>query len=111
MGILSLPLLIILFGYTYPLHHLPLPGLGKDAAIRLKNIRELGLFALVFGVLTQLLGLLGALESIEVWGSVTLELLLEGIRTSFIPAIYGLIIALLAVLLTHPRLTPKLPSG
>ncbi|MEL6534913.1 MAG: MotA/TolQ/ExbB proton channel family protein [Bacteroidota bacterium] len=107
MGILTLPLLAILVGSTYPMHRLSLPYLGKDAAIRQKSIRELGMFALVFGIFSQLLGLLGALQTLEEWGPVTLELLTQGVQTSFIPALYGLLIALVSRVITKARPGPK----
>ncbi|OEK04402.1 hypothetical protein [Roseivirga misakiensis] len=61
---------------------------------RLKTIKSLGLFALIFGLFTQFLGLYGALQAIEIWGQVESKHLFDGIGISFIPMGYGLIIFL-----------------
>lgn len=57
-------------------------------------LKSIGLFALVFGLFTQLLGLYGAFTAIKEWGSVSPVVLATGLRTSSIPSLYGLLIFL-----------------
>ena len=105
MGLLSLVLLAMLVLATQPYHSLlPAKSFNKDRSIRNKSIRSLGLFALIFGVFLQLLGLYGALESIRDWGEVEAGLLYEGLWISAIPLFYGAIIFVIGWLLSKPLL-------
>ena len=107
MGILSLPLLVMVILSLQPYHGIiPSRFFNKDEATRRKNIRSIGLFALIFGILTQLLGLYGALESIRVWGAVEAEVLYEGLWVSAIPLFYGAIIFGIGLLLSKPMWKP-----
>lgn len=60
--------------------------------------KSIGLFALVFGFFTQLLGLYGAFRAIKEWGSVSSTVLSTGLWTSSIPSLYGLLIFLFSYL-------------
>ena len=93
MGILTLPILVIIYLASVSLHQITfsIPRFSAQKT-RLALIKDLGLFALVFGVFSQFLGLYGALEAIEIWGNVEAKILFEGLKVSSIPLCYGLII-------------------
>jgi predicted acyltransferase len=67
---------------------------------KIKWINSLGLFALVFGILGQLLGLMEGLQAIESAGSVSSSILAGGLFTSSIPTLFGLITFLFSKLAT-----------
>lgn len=60
--------------------------------------QELALFALVFGIFGQLIGLLGAFQAIEMAGEVSQGILAGGLKVSSYPTVYGFFIFLLAKL-------------
>ena len=62
-------------------------------------IKQIGLFALIVGVLGQLIGLFSAFEYIEQAGSVSPEMLAGGIKVSMITTLYGLIICTISYLI------------
>ena len=64
----------------------------------LSYFKSIGLFALVFGLFTQLLGLYGAFSAIKEWGSISSTVLSAGLWTSSIPSLYGLLIFLFSYL-------------
>ncbi|BDD12404.1 hypothetical protein FUAX_48360 (plasmid) [Fulvitalea axinellae] len=74
---------------------------------RVSIANSLGLFAMVFGVFGQFLGLMGALEVIEQVGDISMKLLAGGLRVSFISTLFGvctfLVIRLCTLLLTVLR--------
>ena len=99
MGILSLLLLLILIlciATTILMLRNSEAAKGQVEQ-HITYVKAVGLFTLMFGLLAQLLGLYGALSALEVWGSVTPAVLAQGLWTSSIPSIYGLMIFLLAL--------------
>lgn len=62
------------------------------AAILKKEVKEIGLLALAFGFLGQLIGLMGAFEGIEAMGGVSQSVLASGLKVSSITSIYGMLI-------------------
>ena len=74
---------------------------GKRVTTYLSLTRSVGLFTLVFGIFTQLLGLYGAFAAIEEWGSASPGILSAGLWTSSIPSLYGLIIFSISYLLWY----------
>lgn len=62
-------------------------------------IKSVGLFALVFGLLGQFIGLYDALEAISIAGDIPPALLAGGIRVSSITSIYGMIIFVISYLM------------
>ncbi len=98
MGLISVPLLVIVALALNPFHHLFSRFAFAANQVRLnKSIRSLGLFALMFGLFSQLLGLYGALQTIRVWGTVEAEVLFQGLRVSTINSAYGALIFGLAL--------------
>ena len=59
-------------------------------------LKHLGIFALIFGLFTQLLSLIQIMSALEQIGEVSTAMLAGGLRVSLIAPIYGLIIFLLA---------------
>lgn len=91
MSILSILLLVVfILSGRYMMKADKLPG---DISL----IRSVGLFAAIFGVLGQLIGLFSAFQAIEQMGSVSPAMLAGGLKVSSITTIYGLIIYLVAL--------------
>ena len=57
---------------------------------------SLSLFAVVWGVLGQVIGLIAGFDAIEAAGSVSPGILAGGLKVSFIPLAFGLVIYLIA---------------
>lgn len=70
----------------------------KDNAQRRKWIKinqDLALFALVWGIFGQTVGLFGAFQAIEEVGEVSQALLAGGLKVSSYPTLYGMFIFLI----------------
>jgi biopolymer transport protein ExbB/TolQ len=82
---------------------------GKDVFVQNENkellhhqlsyIKSIGLFALITGILGQLIGLFEAFQSIEQMGGVSPAMLAGGLKVSSITTLYGIFIFLLAYLI------------
>lgn len=59
-------------------------------------IRHIGLFALVWGFLGQMIGLVTAFDSVGVSGSMSPEILARGIKVALLNPIFGMIVFLVA---------------
>ena len=59
-------------------------------------VSSLSLFAVVWGVLGQVIGLIAGFDAIEAAGSVSPGILAGGLKVSFIPLAFGLVIYLIA---------------
>lgn len=66
---------------------------------RLGYIKSIGLFALVFGIFGQLMGLYQAFKAIEAAGSVSPAILAGGLKVSMITTLYGMLIFLVSYLI------------
>jgi hypothetical protein len=66
---------------------------------RLGYIKSVGLFALVTGLLGQLIGLYSAFQYIEAAGSVSPAMLAGGLKVSSITSLYGMLIFVISYLL------------
>jgi biopolymer transport protein ExbB/TolQ len=70
------------------------------AARKLGYIKSTGLFALIVGLLAQLIGLFSAFQAIELKAiEVSPEIMAAGFKVSMITTIYGLIIYALSLLI------------
>ena len=101
MGILT-ALFIIMVAWGI-FHFLPVLvkkefNLAKTQAL-LKHIKTFGAFALVTGILGQLIGLYSAFIAIEQAGDVSPALLMGGLKVSMITTLYGIFIFLVSLLL------------
>lgn len=101
MGVLTLLLLLILLiALVSGLHILK----GKPVHAvwirhQLTYLRSVGLFALVFGILGQMIGLYSAFQHIEVVGNVSSSILAGGLKVSSICTLYGMSIFLVSYLI------------
>ncbi|MCG8576165.1 MAG: MotA/TolQ/ExbB proton channel family protein [Flavobacteriales bacterium] len=57
---------------------------------------SLGLFALVFGFLGQVLGLISAFDSLETLNSISPEILAGGLKISFLNSAFGAVVFLVS---------------
>lgn len=101
MGILTLLLLVILSLAVYSAIQISGGNVDHSTTFRhqLTRIKSVGLFALVFGIFAQLLGLYQAFSFIEQAGNISPAILAGGLKVSMIPTLYGLIIFLLSYLI------------
>ena len=101
MSILTIVLIVLLAWAIY--HFLPVI-LKKDISSsktreRLKHIKTIGSFALVLGILGQLIGLYEAFGAIQQMGDVSPALLAGGLKVSMITTFYGIFIFLMSLLI------------
>lgn len=101
MGILTLLLLIVLSAALYNFLQLSRGNVVHETtfAHQLTYIKSVGLFALVFGIFSQLIGLYQAFSAIERAGTVSPALLAGGLKVSMITTMYGMAIFLVSYLL------------
>jgi len=62
-------------------------------------VKDLGILALSFGILGQIIGLYGAFKGIEQLGQVSQEMMAGGLKLSSITTMYGLLIYILSIVL------------
>jgi hypothetical protein len=100
MSILTAILIIMVAWAIY--HSLPfLTGKNYDLTqtrMRIRHIRTIGLFGLMFGISGNLIGLFQAFDAIEQMGDVSPALLMGGLKVSMITTFYGIFIFLLSLL-------------
>ena len=101
MGILTIVLIVMVAWTIY--HILPVL-LNKEVhfvkkASKLKHIKTIGTFALITGILGQLIGLISAFDAIEQAGGVHGGLLAGGLKVSTIPTVYGILIFMISLIL------------
>ncbi len=101
MGILTLLFLSMLAWTTYHLIGFYSSGQDNSKAFlrKLSYGKSIGLFAMITGILGQLIGLNLALSAIEKAGDISPGLVVSGIKVSMISTIYGICIYLLSLLL------------
>lgn len=94
MGILTLLLLIIIAVAIYRAIPILKNNIEHATTFRhqLTQIKSLGLLALVFGILFQLMGLYQMFSAIEQMGDVSPVILAGGLKVSMISTVYGVII-------------------
>lgn len=68
----------------------------NDNAKTISLIFSIGLFTLVWGVLGQVIGLIGGFDAIEAAGNVSPGMLASGLKVSFLTTLFGLIVFLVA---------------
>lgn len=100
MGLITISALVMLV----------LSGLGLRAILtnqtedhvhsKIRWIREVGLFALIMGLLASTLDLVAAFSAIEAAGDVSMSLLAAGLKLTLITTVYGLIIYGLSFLIS-----------
>lgn len=101
MGTLTVILILMVAWAVY--HFLPVffkkeVNFAKTRS-KLKHIKTIGTFALVTGILGQLIGLYFAFSVIEKVESVDPGILAGGLKVSMIPTLYGILIFLISLLI------------
>lgn len=80
---------------------IPLFQQKKSADIRLSKrvsfIKSIGLFALMVGVLGQLIGMYGMFFEIQEIGDLSIKVFFGGLKVAMISTIYGILIYLLSI--------------
>lgn len=66
---------------------------------KIRLIKEVGLFALIIGLLASAIDLMGAFQAIEMASSVSPSVLAGGLKITFISSVYGLMIYALSLLI------------
>lgn len=66
---------------------------------QLAYIKSIGLFALIVGILGQLIGLYQAFDAIQQMGNVSPSMLAGGLKVSMISALYGFVIFIIAYII------------
>lgn len=101
MGVLSILLIVMVSWIAYHFIGVLLSKkTTQDEALRkIEYGKSIGLFAMVIGILGQLLGLFNAFSVLEQAGSISPNVIYGGIKVSMIPTLYGIIIYLLSILL------------
>ena len=101
MGILTAILIIMIAWAVY--HFLPVLTSKEinfsSTKSKLKHIKTIGTFALITGILGQLIGLYQAFGIVEKMGDVSQSLLAGGLKVSTIPTLYGIFIFILSLIL------------
>lgn len=100
MGVLSILFIVMIAFFAYSIFKYD-NGVNKEQALRnISNVKSIGLFALVFGILGQLIGLYTGLSVIEQAGNISPSLLSQGIKISMISTMYGLLIFAVSIVLS-----------
>ncbi|KYG85739.1 hypothetical protein AWW67_00425 [Roseivirga seohaensis] len=72
---------------------------NKNSQRKINLIKEVGLFAFIIGILASALDLTSAFQAIEAAGDIHPAVLAGGLKLTFIPTIYGLMIYALSLLI------------
>lgn len=101
MGILSLLLIVMVSWIAYYFIGVLFSNNTNFEKVlrKISYGKSIGLFAMIFGILGQLIGLYQAFSVIEQAGSISPNLIYGGIKVSMIPTLYGIIIFLISLLL------------
>jgi len=68
--------------------------------LTIKDIKAIGIFAIVWGIFGQSIGLFSAMQALEATPDVSTAMIYGGIKVSFITTLYGMFIFLLSWLIT-----------
>lgn len=101
MSILSILLVIMVAWMIYHMaKYLIAKSTSKETVLlKMEQGRSIGLFAMIFGILGQLIGLYGAFSSLAEVSNVSPAIIYVGLKVSMITTLYGLIIYLIAIIL------------
>lgn len=101
MSILSLLLIIVVAWIIYQItkHYISSGSDKKETLRKLSYGKSIGLFALITGILGQLIGLYMAFATIEKIGDISPTILMGGLKVSMIPTLFGIAIYLISILM------------
>nr|WP_321406033.1 MotA/TolQ/ExbB proton channel family protein [uncultured Carboxylicivirga sp.] len=98
MSILTLLFIGMIAWFVY--HFIVANFTDKEKVLRyMKYGKSIGLFALITGILGQLIGFYDAFSAIEKMGEVSPAMVFGGIKVSMITTLYGFIIYLISLLI------------
>ncbi|MDZ7607244.1 MAG: MotA/TolQ/ExbB proton channel family protein [Cyclobacteriaceae bacterium] len=100
MSILSLSLTIILAVTVLNILRLLKGRYKGKQLLSINDIKAFGIFAIVWGVFGQSIGLFSALQAMEAAGDISPAMVYGGLKVSFVTTLYGMFIFLLAWLIT-----------
>jgi hypothetical protein len=101
MSILSISLTIIIAATVLNILRLVRGKyMGEKQLLSINDIKAIGVFAIVWGVFGQSIGLFSALQAIEAAGDIAPAMIYGGLKVSFVTTLYGMFIFLLAWLIT-----------
>lgn len=100
MGILSIIGTLMLAISIFNVRTLVLGKVTETSYHRIGFVKEIGLLALITGVLATTINLMGAFQAIESAGDVPMSLLAGGLKYAVYTLIYGMIIYILSLLIT-----------
>ncbi|MEZ5059021.1 MAG: MotA/TolQ/ExbB proton channel family protein [Saprospiraceae bacterium] len=101
MGILSIIFMLMIAWMIYHFIRIKITSeQDKTAKLRLMSYgKSIGLFAMIIGILGQLIGLYDAFSVIEKIGDVSPAMLYGGLKVSMITTMYGIVIYILSLLI------------
>lgn len=101
MGILSFLLLLVIVVAVFIAVRIFKKDYSSPASVRenLGYIKSIGLFAMITGILGQLIGLYSAFNAIEEAGDVSPAMIFGGLKVSMITTLYGVLIYLFSILI------------
>ena len=82
----------------------------EAAARKIGYVKSIGLFALIFGILGQLIGLFSAFQVIEQSVEISPAMMAGGFKVSMITTLYGFLICIISYLIWF-GLSVKLKNG
>ncbi|NJN25080.1 MAG: MotA/TolQ/ExbB proton channel family protein [Cyclobacteriaceae bacterium] len=101
MSVLSLSLITIVAISVLNITRLSRGKYFPDSQFLVINdIKAIGIFAIIWGIFGQSIGLFSALQAIEAAGDISPAMVYGGLKVSFITTLYGMFIFLLAWLIT-----------
>jgi hypothetical protein len=68
--------------------------------LTIQDIKAIGIFAIIWGIFGQSIGLFSALQAIEAAADISPAMIFGGLKVSFITTLYGVFIFLVAWLIT-----------
>ena len=98
MGILSIIATVMIALSVFNARAVLLSKALGNAYDKVNQIREVGLLALIVGVLATTINLMGAFSAIEEAGDVPMALLAGGLKYATFTLVYGMIIYILSIL-------------
>lgn len=69
---------------------------GNDNERLVSLIKHVSLFALVWGFLGQMVGIISAFDSVESFGNISPEVLAGGIKVALLNPVFGIVVFLIA---------------
>lgn len=98
MGILSIIATVMIALSVFNARTVLLSKAVGNAYDKVNQIREVGLLALIVGVLATTINLMGAFSAIEQAADVSMALLAGGLKYATFTLVYGMIIYILSIL-------------